>query len=139
MRERAEAARGAGGFTVLEVLVAMTVLVLGLAGVLAVQTAAVKGNQNSRRLDRAKLYAEQTMESLRGKSVPAIEAMAGALPDAPLGPDGVVYHRSFSVTQVAAQPGLVMVTVSVTYANDGDETDLRGTTLQLMRTRVESL
>ncbi len=129
---------GEGGFTVLEVLVAMTVLILGLAGVLAVQTAAVKGNQNSRRLDRAKLFAEQTMESLRGKSVPQIEAMSGSLPDV-VTPEGATFHRSFSVTAVPAQDGLVMVTVSVTFANDGDETDLRGATLQMMRTRVELL
>jgi type II secretory pathway pseudopilin PulG len=135
--------RREGGFTVLEVLVAMTVLILGLAGVLAVQTAASKGNQNSRKLDLAKESAEQTMESLRNLTVPTIEGMSGTMDDvhpprAP-GVEGMTFHRSITVTPVTGQPGLVLVTVTVNYAVDGDETDLRGTTLQMLRTRAEPL
>lgn len=126
-----------GGFTIIEVMISMVVMTMGLFGILAIHTASIKGNQASQRLDRARTYAQEIMEELRGKDVATIEAEQGAL--ATKTTDGVAYQRSYSVANVSGQDNLVLVTVLVSYGTDGDETDRHEVKLQIMRTRQEQL
>lgn len=55
----------ARGYTAIEVLVSMTLLAVGAAGVIAMQKAAVQGHQEARQMDMANAIAREWMERLR--------------------------------------------------------------------------
>jgi type II secretory pathway pseudopilin PulG len=66
---RAEAARfrrGEGGFSILEVLIATTILTVALAALAQLFTLSTKANAGARTATYASLLAEQKMEQLRG-------------------------------------------------------------------------
>ena len=133
------ARRREGGFTLMEIMVSMLVLVLGLLGVIALQMTTVKGNRISRQLDRAVDLVEQEMEDLRGMSTDTIAALpATYFPDI-TSSDGVVYKRSFTATKVAGQATLYLVTATVTYPDDADSTIMHTQTMQMLRTSREGL
>lgn len=60
-----------GGFTLLEVLVAVSILTIGLLGVAKMEIAGVKGNYFSRKTTVALKLAEQKMEDLLGRDYTA--------------------------------------------------------------------
>ena len=120
----------------LEILVSLVVLVIGMIGIMALQSATVRGNRTSRLLERAKILAAQTMEDLRGYSVQNPPAQPSAVVTAP---DGVTFTRSFTIAAVTDRPNLRMVTVTVTFAEDGDSGQTRGARLQMLRTLDEDL
>ena len=60
--------RGPGGFTLVEVLMAMTILTIGLLGVAKMQISAIHGNYTSSTTTVALTLAEQKMESLMSTS-----------------------------------------------------------------------
>lgn len=53
------------GYTMIEVLVSLTLLAIGAAGVIAMQKAAVQGHQEARQMDMANAIAREWMERLR--------------------------------------------------------------------------
>jgi prepilin-type N-terminal cleavage/methylation domain-containing protein len=55
----------ARGYTMIEILVSMTLLAIGAAGVMAMQKAAVQGHQDARQMDVANAIAREWMERLR--------------------------------------------------------------------------
>jgi type IV pilus assembly protein PilV len=130
--------KGEGGFTLIEIMVSMLVMVIGLAGVMMMQSTAVKGNRQSARFSRAALLAEELMEELRGRPVATLEATEGAA-IAPLTINSVTYNRDFQVDDVPGQTGLVKVTVECTYAEEGDLTDMHTARVEMVRTRLESI
>jgi prepilin-type N-terminal cleavage/methylation domain-containing protein len=127
------------GFTVVEVLIAIAVLVLGLAGVMVIQTAVVKGSRDSRRLDRAKLIAQETMETQRTVDLSALPVPSAQVLPPYTTPEGVTYTRQFTIAEVPTQPNLLMITVEISFAEDGDEADRRYARSQMIRTRPEKL
>jgi len=122
------------GFTLIEIMVSMALLVIGLLGVIALHATTVKGNRMSRQLERAKVYAAQVMEDLRGKDVTTMSGET-VMPELTT-TDGVVYRRKYAITDSS---GLKMVTVTVEFYDNGDETDLHSTQLQMLRTGLEKL
>lgn len=64
-RSRASASRG---YTAVEVLLALTVLAIGAAGVISMQTGAIEGNLEARKLDTANSIAREWVERLRRDS-----------------------------------------------------------------------
>lgn len=65
------------GFTVTELLVALTVTIIGLAGLLSLHVTTVRGNASASRALEAVALAEETLEILRSKSVGDIEQAYG--------------------------------------------------------------
>jgi len=61
---RGRLARGARGYTAVEVMLAMTVLLISTAGVMAMQKGAVQGNLDARRLDIANSIARTWLDRL---------------------------------------------------------------------------
>ena len=55
----------APGYTAIEVLLSMTVLAIGAAGVISMQKAAIQGNNDARQLDTANAIAHTWMDRLR--------------------------------------------------------------------------
>jgi Tfp pilus assembly protein PilV len=126
--------RREGGFTVIEILIAVAVMMIGLAGIMVIQSAVARGNRDSRRLDRAKMIAQQDMEWTRGLTVTQIQGKPANLGDQTTS-DGVTFHRTLQIAQVPGQTNLWLVTVQVTYAEDGDESDLHVARVQMIRTQ----
>jgi hypothetical protein len=101
---------------------------------MVIQSAVARGNRDSRRLDRAKMIVQQDMEWTRGLTVTQIQGKPANLGDQTT-PDGVTYHRTLQVVQVPGQDNLWLVSVQVTYAEEGDETDLHVARAQMIRTQ----
>ncbi|MBI4510322.1 MAG: prepilin-type N-terminal cleavage/methylation domain-containing protein [Deltaproteobacteria bacterium] len=127
---------GERGFTLLEILISLTVMTVGLAGVMSFHMSAIKGNALSQRLDRARMLAEQMMEELRSMPVDDIETQASqGYADWSEEGGAVTYHRQVTVT--ALSTNLARIRVEVSYDVDGDTSDTRTARLEVIRTRQE--
>lgn len=62
--ERRGRQRGQGGFTLIEVMIAMLLLLIGVAGVLSLQMVSVRATSFSRHATEATIVAEDKMEEL---------------------------------------------------------------------------
>ena len=62
---RPQFARKEGGFNMIEILVAMAVTIIGLAGLLSLSVSVMKGNQGSSRRGEAVRIAKDTIEEIR--------------------------------------------------------------------------
>jgi prepilin-type N-terminal cleavage/methylation domain-containing protein len=128
--------RAERGFSLIEIMVGMTITTFALTGTLALYNTATRANRSAERLSRATRYTEQMMEQLRGMTVAQIES--AAQPGDAVA-SNITYHRSFSVTGIPAQSNLVLVKATVIYGDDGDESaaGLHTLVLESLRTRVE--
>ncbi len=143
---------GEAGFSLIELLVAMTVTVIGLAGLLAVQVATVKGNLGGANLAEANVMCQQSIEQLRSMSMTEMQAKYGMLPIAGVdlgtmtGRAGQTYKRSLSAVELtAASADLVRLRVDVTWTEGGAAVGAEGgrydhrLSLEFIRTRQEAL
>lgn len=64
-RRAAAVPRPEGGFTMMEVLIALAILLLGIAGLLSMQMSAMRATSFSRHATEASMLAEDKMEALR--------------------------------------------------------------------------
>lgn len=107
-----------GGFTMIEVLIALLVLLIGMAGILSLQLTSMQATSFSRHATEASILAEDKLEALRTE--PMISLASGddrvdarGVPD----PSGN-YERVWTVT-----PGTerTTVTVAVTWNEQGSD------------------
>jgi len=110
------------GFTLLEVLIAISILTVGLLGVAQMQIMGIKGNYFSGNTTAALSLAEEKMEDLLGKSYTDAELASGNNPDAnnPIdetGQAGGIYSRMWTVTDNTPIIDTKEVTVSVSWDN----------------------
>jgi prepilin-type N-terminal cleavage/methylation domain-containing protein len=151
------------GFSLLEILIAMTVTLIGLAGLLSLHLTTVRGNSRATRTVMASVIGQQTMDELRNLPVraptvgylePTLENRFG-IPstDVPLpvaqGPDGTSYQRLVSVTPLGpvGDPleNLVRVRIEIRWTDEGASaatTDSRlrhRMVLETIRTRQDLL
>ena len=148
--------RSQAGFTLVEVLVALTITVIGLLGLMSIHTTTLHGNRNSSRAAEATTLAQRTMEELRTMTVDggpgSIVDTYGPLPltdhflDTVAGRAGITFKRSFSVEELGSvSSNLVRLHVSVRWADGGDDPDTapeitrHEMTLELIRTKQELL
>lgn len=128
------------GLTLPEILVTLTVALIGSIGALAVYRTSLRANAGTRDLDRARQLAEGLLEDVRGLDLPAVEALAASqLPDWRTPPPlEVVYHRDLDVEAIEGAD-LVRLTATVTYSDDGSgrEASMHRVRLELVRTRQE--
>lgn len=78
-RRRSHAPDATGGFTLLELLIAMTILAVGMLGIMKLQMQSGLGNVASRDLSAAVNLARSKMEELR--RINAYTVQAGVIPD----------------------------------------------------------
>jgi len=145
------------GFTLTELLVALTVTVIGLAGLLSLHVTTVRGNASAGRAAEAVVAAEQTLEAMRATTVPELEsatwfgtAITTATEEVnftlPIvsGRNGLEYKPVVFARQIANN--LVRLRTVVYWMDDGavmpanaqlDADADHSLELQLVRTRVE--
>lgn len=127
----AHAYNSEGGFTLVEVLIALTIFAIGLLALAGMQVTAIRGNSTSQSLTSATSLAEGTMEWLQ--SLPANDPMFDVavadqpVPGSPFRIDGggdmvVTYSIDTSVPADAVDypDGVVRLTVNVDRPSGSD-------------------
>lgn len=110
-------AAGQRGFTVIEVLIALLVLLVGMAGILSLQLTSVQATAFSRHATEASVLAEDKMEQLR--TVPAAGLAGGNdQVDARGVPDAQGYY--IRVWEIDAGPP-INIKVDVTWNEEGGQ------------------
>ena len=120
------AARGEAGFTLIEVMIAMTILSVGLMSIAVAQLSAIKVSSRSKHLQDAMLLAREEMDTLTAiipdPAQPAFFANAQTIDDVDLkgsqdGADKTLYSRRTVITPNVPSAGLSRVVVTVTWPN----------------------
>jgi prepilin-type N-terminal cleavage/methylation domain-containing protein len=125
------------GFTLMEVLISLVVMVIGFMATLGLYSVITRSNSTAQRMGRAKLLCEAEMEELRGKPMAEVLAEIGAAQTIHEG--GVDYTIDHSVTAgVGGEADLTLVEVVVSYPDSAGDTP-RTIRMQMLRTMAEAL
>jgi prepilin-type N-terminal cleavage/methylation domain-containing protein len=108
---------GAGGFTLLEVLITLLLLAIGILGVGGLAITTVQGNARGNQLTTATILAQDKVEQARTAGYAGAGALAGTEGYGAVA-GNPAYKRVVSVAD--ATPGTWMKTVTVTVSWDGD-------------------
>ena len=110
----------------MELLITLTITVIGMAGLLSLHFATLKGNQGASRFGEATAIAQESIEELRQMSIPQIETAFGVLPitnavmDTVAGRAGMTYSVFMSAVELTvASPDLVRLRIDVSWTDDG--------------------
>ena len=96
--------RGEGGFTLIEVLIAMAILTIGLLAVATMQVSAIHGNKMGNEISRATFLAQDKLEELKTSTNITSE---------PGGSDQTgIFNRSWQIGPSGTNSRSVTVTVS---------------------------
>lgn len=120
--------RERGGFSMLEIMVALAVLSLGVLGMTAGQLAAIKLSGDSRSKTTAMYLAQQQVEIIQTMSAADVKDLvdvtgypndpANPIHPNPDGNDVLEFNRSWVVTEDSPETGVITVTVTVSWEND---------------------
>ncbi|HEX3481267.1 MAG TPA: prepilin-type N-terminal cleavage/methylation domain-containing protein [Kofleriaceae bacterium] len=129
MRRARRPARGPQGFTLLELLITLSVTTIGLIGLLALHLSIARGNDGASRAAEAEQITTTALEELRAQSVRTMmKTLTGnplSMPPATAtaytvrGRNGLPYNITRSVTVTAASPSLWLVRVSTSWGEEG--------------------
>ena len=100
-----------GGFTVVEVLIALLVLLIGMAGMLSLQLTAMKATGFSRHATEASILAEDRLEYLRTAPVISLTTGSDTVNAGGVVDDTGLYSRTWTIT-----PGAELTTITVAVA-----------------------
>lgn len=123
---RRSGAREDSGFTLIEVMIAMTILSVGLMSIAVAQLTAIKVSSRSKHLQDAMFLAREQMDTLGAMQPPASAAVFGVAQvindPAPIqvgtdAADTTRYTRSTQIVPNQPQAGLSRVVVTVTWDN----------------------
>jgi prepilin-type N-terminal cleavage/methylation domain-containing protein len=141
------------GFTLTELLVTLTITVIGLLGLLSLFVVTSRGNALSAHSGEAVAVAERTVEEIRTTATADLLAAHGAtaLPldvslDTVAGRAGTTFNRRVRVTELTAvSTNLIKIRVDVTWTEAGATAGAAGgihdhrISLELIRTASEAL
>ena len=139
---RGDHIRRASGYSLLEVMIALSILALGVLGATATQVTSTKFNRDSRVRTEAAYLAEQQMEAFHaidGDAIEVIRTDAG-YPNDPANPidpdptDGSArsFNRSWTITPDTPEAGVFAITVTVSWV------DQLGNTLDVTLSSVKT-
>ena len=116
-----------GGFTLIEVMVAIAILSFGILAVAMMQTSAMRANYRGYHLTEAITLAQDRLEFLLSRPFDSVDLNEGnGIPD-PTGPTPSGYTIEYDVTDItvggAAAPNAKLITIDV-QMSDGRETTL---------------
>lgn len=101
------------GFSLLELLIAVTILAVGLLAVAGLQTTAIKGNSHGNTISQATSLAEDRIETIRNTDYDAIVFAPNPFIESNL--NGTMYTRETFVETDTPMPDLKRVTVTVSW------------------------
>ncbi len=110
---------GEGGFTLLEVIVAISILTFGLLAVASMQMTAIRGNYNASNITEATTVAQDRLEDLMGLlySDPLLDPGNGLSDPAPPSPSG--YTITYDVLDNNPITNTRLITVTVRWQDKG--------------------
>lgn len=109
------------GFTILELLIAITILTVGLLGVARMQVSAIRGNYMSGNTTAALALAEEKMEDLLHKQYTHADLSSGKHEQVSIdeaGRPGGIYHRIWAVQDNVPIPNTKTIVVTVRWDHD---------------------
>ena len=106
-----------GGFTLIEVLVAMVILSVGLLGTAALIIGIINSNKLSNRISTATVLAQDKMEKIRGVGYDDAEDEDGT-EDYNIIPNYPLYKRITGVVADDPAAGMKKITVTVYWESD---------------------
>jgi type IV pilus assembly protein PilV len=129
---------GEGGFTLLEIIIAISILTFGLLAVASMQTTAIRGNDNASNITEATTFAQDTLEDLM-----ALRYTNAALDDVNPGVGTPTNHAipppigytglSYTVDDDNPVSNAKLITVTITWQDKGVQ---RQTVLTSVKSRV---
>jgi Tfp pilus assembly protein PilV len=115
---RRKPSRNEGGFSLVEVMIAMAFFGVTMLGLLSVFPMGARSVQKSEKLTVATGYAEDELERLKELPTNDPDLAAGTHVD-PQNPILNVYSRTWTVTDDTPIPGMTTITMNVSYSNNG--------------------
>lgn len=121
------------GFTILESMIALAVILIGILAITQMQTTQVVAGASSRQRVEASLLAQQVIEGLRAYATIATGSGATAYADIADGSDavtsaGVTYARAWTV-ETKTGPDHKVLAVTVSWSGGGKKETLTLTTI----------
>ena len=98
--QRIKAGKGEGGFTLIEVIIAIAILTIGLLGVASMQTASIRGNHLGYRYTEGTTLAQDRLEWLFTRPYTDASLNAGANKADPVGGAQANYTITYDVADV---------------------------------------
>ncbi|MBW2674403.1 MAG: prepilin-type N-terminal cleavage/methylation domain-containing protein [Deltaproteobacteria bacterium] len=99
------------GFTLVEVMIAIFILVVGLLGVAGVATTVINGNTFSKEITTATTLAQDKMEELKGTAYASITTGSDTQES--------IYTRTWTVTSNSPVTGMKTIEVAVAFSWKG--------------------
>jgi prepilin-type N-terminal cleavage/methylation domain-containing protein len=144
------------GFTLLELMLTLTVTTIGLIGLLSLHLSIARGNEGANRGAEASQIANATIEQLRAARVTdmmfQLTGNSLATPPQDINPwssvtgrGGMTFRRRVIVTTLPASPSLWLIRVEVGYTEDGAAQGANGglldhtVSVEVVRTVEEAL
>jgi len=99
------------GFTLVEVMIAIAILVIGLLGVAGVATTVINGNALGKEITTATTLAQDKMEELKGTAYASLTSNSDTQES--------IYTRTWTVTADSPAAGMKTIDVVVTFSWKG--------------------
>ena len=103
MKPKQQHPQGSQGFTLIEVVVTVVILILGLLTILGVFLGAATANRHAQKVDIASLLAQQTIEEFQNMGYSQIQSITeqyGDIPEYPNHRRQVIVHDSGTLKEV---------------------------------------
>jgi type IV pilus assembly protein PilV len=104
-----------GGFTLIEMLVAILVLTIGLLGTAALTSQVVKGNFFSKNITSATAIAQTQLESMQNKGYAGATTTNFSAAAASVSMGGVSFFRTTTIAENSPASNMKTITVTVTW------------------------
>lgn len=103
------------GFTLLELLIALTILAIGLLGLAGFHVAAIRANMSGFKISTATAIAQERIEELKALDPSSSALSAGNHDDGSITVQGIIYNRSYIVQDDTPVSGTSTITLTVSW------------------------